>query len=173
MTYDDGYGSISELAFYDAKSQKGKERIDRLFEIFNGHTDREIMEILYGPTTSRDEFETDQEYEENKEHEILYSFGLEEFCDEKCIAEKLDDYSFKIKLITFYGTPFYLWSKLIKENKRLTIDGHVYRNYPSDYDGEKRVFDAPFFMNAKFYCYPFSAPDEEEFLREIDNTYYS
>lgn len=173
MMYNDGYGSVSELTFYDAKSQKGKERTDNLFKIFDGHTDREIAEALYKKYIDRENFESDEEYEENKQKKLLGYMEVEEFCDEKCQAERLDDYSFSIKLQTFYGTPFHTWSELTQKNKRLTIDGHVYRYYPSDYDGEKREFDAPLFMNGRFYCYPFSAPDEEEFLQEIDNEYYN
>ena len=174
MTYDEGYGSVSELTFYDAKSPKGKERTDKLFEIFNDHTDREIAEILYSSwVTDRECFDIEEEYEKGKKEDLLLYMNVEDFCDEKCVAERLNDYSFKITLTTFYGTPFNTWSRLVDENKRLTIDGHVYRNYASDYDGEHRVFDAPFFMNGRFYCYPFCAPDEENFLQELDDEYYN
>lgn len=129
MIDENGYGSYTKIVFRESDTEKGRERIQKLYNFFNDCDDEEIAKKINNEYSSED-------FDELKDYELylLEALDVQKFCHEKCKLLKNDDDSFCLEWYTYYDTPTALWNYLAKKNRWLIGEGGVTRKF----DGRRR-----------------------------------
>lgn len=145
-----GYGTFSKLVFLFPETESGKQHAKTLYDFFNGRTDFEIAEELYGMDAHEDSYEED----------LLMYAGLDCFCYEKCKVEWVNEFSFNLDWYTYYGAPMYILELLVCKYKDFEIEGSVERNYFDDDEGKIFVETGLGYHDGK-WCYEKYENDHE------------
>lgn len=162
MRDENDFGSETFLTFVETNTEKGKERLDALYEKFVDADDEELCKRFFGHIVKREDYETQEEYE----RELLLYGGIQKLMHEKCMVERIDYNKFTFKMYTYYDTLTGIWEKLARENKYLKVNGFVYRTFESQ-DGDVREIEETLIISDGDFCYEYPYNDEEYYM-EVD-----
>jgi len=162
MRDENDFGSETFLTFAETNTEKGKERLDALYEKFVDADDEELCKRFFGYIVKREDYETQEEYEQ----ELLLYGGIQKLMHEKCVVEKIADNKFTFKMYTYYDTLTGIWGKIARENKYIKVNGNVIRTFESQ-DGDVQERDETFVISdgMLYYEYPYN---DEEYYIEVD-----
>lgn len=161
MRNEYGFGSETCLTFIETDTEKGKERLDALYKMFKDADDEELCKRFFGYIVEREDYETQEEYEQ----ELLLYGGIQKLMHEKCVVEKIADNKFTFKMYTYYDTLTGIWEKIARENKYLKVNGTVYRTFENR-DGEYKKLDESFIISGGDFYYEYPDGDEDDYVFE-------
>ena len=155
MIEEDGCGSVTKILFSESDTEKGRARLQKLYDFFNGCDDEEIAKKI-NSEYSLEDFDEPEDYE----FYLLEALDVQKFCHEKCKLIKVDDDRFRLEWYTYYDTPTALWDYIAKKNRWLVGEGGVTRTFDDRrrysslvIAGGRFFYDEPPYGDEDYYIY--------------------
>ena len=147
----DTYGSQTSLLFIERDTEKGKERLREIIDIFENCDDEEVARKLF--------------IWFDEEEELCGYAGLQKFCHEKCKITRCSERSFRLDWYTYYDTPLGIWTKIARNNKYLEAEGTVIRTFESQDGDDREREEALVIANGRILRYEPPYGDEETYVQ--------